>query len=105
MGILKKNIMKMTEPQAGWLRGDLRLSEETLEKIDKDEASKVINDIVKIKRTYNDSPLDTKVDNIRRALQKYSLEVTKKFNPDSLTCNVCKGSLTFDIDTTICHCD
>lgn len=104
MGILKKNIMKMTEPQAGWLRGDLRLSEETLEKIDKDEASKVINDIVKIKRTYNDYPPATKSDNIRSALHKFRIEVTKKYNPLELVCPDCKGSKIYDENLKPCYC-
>jgi hypothetical protein len=94
----------MTTPQRNMLRGELHLSEETIEKIDKDSASEIIDGIVKIKRSYNDhEPANEKPVLIRQHLNKYARAVTKQWNPSEYICPTCKKSLLVG-EGPICYC-
>lgn len=95
--------MDMTTPQRNLLRGELGLEEETLNKIDKANASWVIDKLVKLKRTYEDYPIETRVDERLRAVQKFARQVVKDYNPSSLICGVCKGSKVVG-EGKPCHC-
>lgn len=87
------------------LQGELHLSEETLNLLSKEQASKIIDGLVKIRRSYNDyQPVEDRALERNKALRKYSNQVTREHNARELTCKVCRGSKIYDLETANCHC-